>query len=150
MYGERVGAFHVLCDSAEEAERVKSQVRTIIRPMYSNPPAWGARLAATVFENPELMQEWAEDMKMMAKRIGDMRVELVAALKRAGSTRNWDHITKQIGMFSFTGLTKEQCAKMISEHAVYLTANGRISMAGLNMSNVDKVARAMHDVTTKY
>jgi len=150
MYGERVGALHILCDSAEEAERVRSQMRAIIRPMYSNPPAWGARLASTVFESPELMQEWAEDMKMMAKRIGDMRVALVEALKKAGSTRNWDHITKQIGMFSFTGLTKEQCAKMISEHAVYLTANGRISMAGLNMSNVDKVARAMHDVTTKY
>ena len=150
MYGERVGALHVLCASADEAARVKSQVQTIVRPMYSSPPAWGARLASTVFASPELTADWAADMRRMASRIGDMRAALVAALRRAGSPRNWDHITRQIGMFSFTGLTKPQCASMLRDHAVYLTANGRISMAGLNPSNVDKVARAMHQATTDY
>ena len=150
LYGERVGALHVLCGSADEAKRVRSQLEAIIRPMYSSPPAWGARLASTVFNSAELTQDWADDMKAMAGRIGSMRVALVDALARAGSTRNWSHITKQIGMFSFTGLTKEQCAAMIRDHAVYLTANGRISMAGLNNTNVDKVAAAIHHVTTHF
>ena len=103
-----------------------------------------------MFASAELTQDWADDMKCMAGRIGAMRVALVEALARAGSKRNWDHITKQIGMFSFTGLTKAQCDAMIREHAVYLTSNGRISMAGLNMTNVDKVAAAMHHVTTHF
>ena len=150
LYGERVGALHVLCGNADEARRVRSQLEAIIRPMYSNPPAWGARLASTVFGSEELMKDWVDDMKIMSDRISSMRHALVDALVRAGSTHNWDHITKQIGMFSFTGLTKPQCTAMIRDHAVYLTANGRISMAGLNHSNVDKVAAAMHHVTTHF
>ena len=106
LYGERVGALHVVCGNADEAKRVKSQLESIIRGMYSSPPAWGARLASTVFASAELTQDWADDMKCMAGRIGAMRVALVEALARAGSKRNWDHITKQIGMFSFTGFDK--------------------------------------------
>ena len=150
LYGERVGALHIVCGSADEARRVRSQLEASIRPMYSSPPAWGARLASTVFGSAELTQDWADDMRRMAGRIGAMRVALVEALGRAGSTRNWDHITKQIGMFSFTGLTKAQCEAMVRDHAVYLTANGRISMAGLNPANVDKVAAAIHHVTTHF
>jgi len=150
LYGERVGAAHVICADEEEAKRVKSQLETIIRPMYSNPPSWGARLAATVFGDPELMADWAREMKMMSGRIGEMRTKLVEALKKAGSTRDWEFIKKQIGMFSFTGLTKAQCDALIKEYAVYVTGNGRISMAGLNEHNVDYVAQAIHQVTLKY
>lgn len=150
LYGERVGALHVVCQNPQEAQRVKSQLQIIIRAMYSNPPAWGARLADQIFADRELTMLWRKEMAMMAGRIGEMRGKLVDALRVAGSKRDWEFIKKQIGMFSFTGMTKRQCQAITNEHAVYLTMNGRISMAGLNDTNVDKVAKAIHDVTTRY
>lgn len=150
LYGERVGALHVLCQNKKEATCVKSQLQLIIRAMYSNPPAWGARLANQIFADRELTQLWRSEMAMMAGRIGVMRGKLVQALKEAGSKKDWEFIKKQIGMFSFTGMSKPQCQAITREHAIYLTMNGRISMAGLNDTNVAKVARAIHDVTTRY
>ena len=151
LYGERVGALHVVCASAEEAARVGSQLQGIARAMYSSPPAWGARIAATVFAHPELVRAWAADVQHMAQRLGDTRAALVAALRRvSGSPCAWEHITRQTGMFAYTGLTTRQCAAMVREHAVYLTANGRISIAGLTPANVDRVACAIHRVTVDY
>uniref|UniRef100_A0A8R1DJ33 Aspartate aminotransferase n=1 Tax=Caenorhabditis japonica TaxID=281687 RepID=A0A8R1DJ33_CAEJA len=147
LYGERVGALSIVCDSAEEAERVGSQVKIIIRPMISMPPLHGARIASKILATPSLRQSWLEDLKMMADRIKAMRVALKEGLKKEGSTRDWEHITNQIGMFCFTGISQEQVQKLIKEHSIYLTNDGRISISGITTSNVEYLAKALHEVT---
>lgn len=147
LYGERVGAFSMICGSKEEADRVMSQIKIIVRPTYSNPPINGARIAHLILTDPELRQQWLKDVKGMAERIIGMRTRLRDGLKREGSTKNWQHITDQIGMFCFTGMTPEQVARLIKEFSVYLTKDGRISVAGISSNNVDYLAHAMHQVT---
>jgi len=147
LYGERAGAFTVVCSSTEEAARVESQVKIIVRPMYSNPPRHGARIAAEVLTNAALRAEWLVDVKGMADRIITMRTQLRDGLAKEGSSHNWQHITDQIGMFCFTGMTPEQVANITKKHSVYLTKDGRISMAGISSKNVGYLAAAMHDVT---
>uniref|UniRef100_A0A023FMK0 Aspartate aminotransferase n=1 Tax=Amblyomma cajennense TaxID=34607 RepID=A0A023FMK0_AMBCJ len=147
LYGERVGAFSMICGSKEEADRVMSQIKIIVRPTYSNPPIHGARIAHLILTDPELRQQWLKDVKGMADRIISMRTRLRDGLKREGSTKNWQHITDQIGMFCFTGMTPEQVARLIKEFSVYLTKDGRISVAGISSNNVDYLAHAMHQVT---
>lgn len=147
LYGERIGCFSVVAESTEEANKVLSQLKILARPMYSNPPLYGARLVTTVLNTPELNAQWLKDVKTMADRIIGMRTALVKGLADAGSSKNWAHITDQIGMFAFTGLNAEQSKRMASEHHVYLTLDGRISIAGLNSKNVNYVAQAIHSVT---
>lgn len=147
LYGERVGAFSLVCSSKEEADRVMSQVKIIVRPTYSNPPIHGARIAHLILTDQELRQQWLNDVKGMADRIITMRTRLREGLKREGSTRNWQHITDQIGMFCFTGMTPDQVARLTKEFSVYLTKDGRISVAGISSGNVDYLAHAMHQVT---
>jgi len=147
LYGQRTGLFSILCADADEAARVESQIKIIARAIWSNPPLHGARIIATVLGDPKLKAMWLDELKLMSGRITKMRQLLKDNLKKAGSTRNWDHITTQIGMFSFTGLTPEQCDRITKEHHVYLTRNGRISMAGVNSKNVAYLANAIHAVT---
>jgi len=147
LYGERAGAFTVQCKDKEEAARVESQIKIIVRPLYSNPPRHGARIAAEVMTNPALREEWMRDVKTMADRIIGMRTALREGLAKEGSSHNWQHITDQIGMFCFTGMTAEQVGNIIKDHSVYLTKDGRISMAGVTSGNVGHLAKAMHDVT---
>jgi len=147
LYGQRVGAMSVVCESSEEVKRVMSQLKLVARSSYSNPPAYGARLAHLVLSNPELNQMWLDEIKQMAGRIKSMRDQIVKKLKDNGSTKDWSHIAKQIGMFAYTGLNKEQVSKIIKEYSIYMTANGRISIAGLNTNNVDYVAKAMHEIS---
>lgn len=147
LYGERVGAFTVVCDSKEEADRVMSQIKILIRPMYSNPPIHGARIAARILTTPALRSEWLKEVKGMADRIISMRKQLREGLQKEGSTRNWQHITDQIGMFCFTGLNPTQVERLTKEFSVYLTKDGRISVAGLSSKNVGYLAKAMHEVT---
>nr|UDB72874.1 mitochondrial aspartate aminotransferase [Hemiscorpius lepturus] len=147
LYGERVGAVTLVCKDQEIAQRVMSQVKIIIRPTYSNPPIHGARIAALVLNDPELRKEWLHDVKGMADRIIGMRQKLKDGLKREGSTRNWQHITDQIGMFCYTGMNQEQVERLIKEFSIYLTKDGRISVAGVSSNNVDYLAYAMHQVT---
>jgi len=147
LYGERAGAFTVVAKDTEEASRVESQIKIIIRPLYSNPPRHGARIAAEVMTNPELRAEWLGDVKGMADRIITMRTKLREGLAREGSTKNWAHITDQIGMFCFTGMTQDQVAAITKDFSVYLTKDGRISVAGISSSNVDYLANAIHSVT---
>jgi len=147
LYGERAGAFTVVCSDKEEASRVESQVKIIVRPLYSNPPRHGARIAAEVMTNPELRAEWLVDVKTMADRIITMRTQLQEGLTNNGSSRNWQHITDQIGMFCFTGMTQDQVAAITKDFSVYLTKDGRISMAGITSKNVGYLAEAMHAVT---
>ena len=147
LYGERIGCFSTVCADSAEKEKVMSQVKIIARAIYSNPPIYGARVVSTVLNTPELNQQWLADVKTMADRIIDMRSALVSGLKKSGSTRDWSHITKQIGMFAFTGLSSEQCNRLARESHIYLTLDGRISLAGLNSKNVEYVAQSIHAVS---
>jgi len=137
LYGERVGALHVVSPDKETANRVKSQLSVLQRSEISNPPSHGARLASLILNDAGLFEEWKRDIRTMAGRIIDMRKELHRLLTEVLHTPgNWDHIVNQIGMFSFTGIKPEQSKRLIENSHIYLTGNGRISMAGLNSHNI--------------
>ncbi|KAI9340725.1 aspartate aminotransferase [Pilaira anomala] len=148
LYGERVGSFSIVCHDEQEKARVDSQLKIIIRPMYSNPPIHGAHIVSTVLNTPELKQEWLGEVKSMADRIITMRTQLRNHLENDfGSKKNWNHITDQIGMFCFSGMTPEQVNNIKNDWHVYLTQDGRISMAGISSANVKYLAEAIHNVT---
>lgn len=147
LYGERIGALSMVCQSADEADKVLSQLKILIRAAYSNPPIHGAHIVKTILSDEALEKQWYGECKGMADRIIRMRQLLVDNLKAAGSTADWSHVTSQIGMFAYSGLSKEQVEKLRYEHSIYMTADGRISMAGVTSSNVEYIAKAMHAVT---
>lgn len=147
LYGERAGAYSVICANKEEADRVISQIKILIRALYSNPPIHGARIVAEILNDAELRKIWLKDVKSMADRIIGVRTSLKDNLIRLGSKRSWDHITDQIGMFCFTGMTAENVERLGKDYSIYLTKDGRISMAGVTSNNVEYLAKAMHDVT---
>ena len=147
LYGERVGAFSIVCDSAEEKKKVDSQLKILVRPLYSNPPVHGARIAAEILTNEARNSQWLREVKGMADRIIKMRALLKQNLEQLGSKHNWNHITDQIGMFAYTGLTAEQMDKLAKEHSVYATKDGRISVAGITTGNVKRLAESIHKVT---
>lgn len=148
MYGERVGAIHFVTSNAAAAANVLSQVKIIVRTNYSSPPCHGARVAAAVLNDPELYAMWTEELAGMAHRINTMRTALVAALQANGTPGTWTHISTQQGMFAFTGLHPIQVDALTSRHHVFLTRDGRISIAGLNDANVGKLADAIKNVVT--
>jgi aspartate aminotransferase len=115
--------------------------------MYSNPPLHGARIVSTVLDDEELTADFITECKGMADRINSMRVALRDGLAAAGSTKDWSHITTQIGMFAYSGLNKEQVDRMREEYAIYCTGDGRISMAGVTSKNVEYLAKAIHEVS---
>ncbi|ODO05791.1 hypothetical protein I350_04852 [Cryptococcus amylolentus CBS 6273] len=143
LYGERVGAISFVCESEEERKRVDSQLKIIIRPLYSNPPVHGARLVTTILSDPTLNAEWLTEVKGMADRIIEMRERLYNKLVELDTPGEWGHIKSQIGMFSFTGLKAEQVDALAQKASIYLTRDGRISMAGLNAGNVDYFAESV-------
>jgi len=147
MYGERIGCFHVVCQ-AEHSESVRSQLKLIARPMYSNPPSYGARIVTTVIKDPELFQEWKDNLLTMSGRILQVRTLLFDELKKLGTPGDWSHIKNQIGMFTYTGLSEPQCERLINEFHVYLLNSGRISMAGINTHNVGYLAKSIHAVVS--
>ena len=147
LYGERVGALSVVCGNKAQKDRILSELLCIIRPMYSSPPRHGSSIVKTILSDASLTQQYYEECAGMAIRIQKMRKKLVKALQDAGSTHDWSHITGQIGMFAFTGLDEDMCRRLTNEFSIFLTTNGRISMAGLNDSNLDYVARAIHTVS---
>ena len=147
LYGERVGTLSVVCDSAEQVGKVMSQLKLIIRPMYSSPPIHGALIVNEVLGDDTLRAQYYTECAGMAQRIGEMRGRLRTELEAAGSKHDWSHVTNQIGMFAFTGLTKAMCDEITEKHAIFLTKDGRISIAGLNPGNVATVAKAIHDVS---
>jgi len=150
LYGQRAGAFHWVVapgsDSSDAVKRIASQLAILQRSEISNPPAYGARIASKVLNDPELFAQWEDDLRTMSGRIIEMRKALKGELDNLDTPGTWDHITSQIGMFSFTGLNEAQVKQMQDKHHVYMTKNGRISMAGLNTNNVQYVAKAMDDV----
>ncbi len=143
LYGERVGALSVVCTGDEEAARVLSQLKIMIRTNYSNPPTHGAQVVATVLADDTLRAMWEEELAGMRTRIKAMRSALVAALKTAGVTQDLGFVTEQLGMFSYSGLTAAQMQRLRSEFGVYGVDSGRICVAALNEGNLPVVAAAM-------
>ncbi|MEZ7827735.1 MAG: amino acid aminotransferase [Brachymonas denitrificans] len=146
LYGERVGALSVVCESKEEAARVLSQLKIVVRTNYSNPPTHGGTVVATVLNNPELRAQWEQELGEMRTRIKAMRQALVDGLKAAGVQRDMSFITKQIGMFSYSGLTKDQMVRLRNEFGVYGTDTGRMCVAALNSKNVAYVCESIAKV----
>jgi aromatic-amino-acid transaminase len=146
LYGERVGALSVLCQNKDEAARVLSQLKIVIRANYSNPPIHGAQVAATVLNTPELRALWEQELAGMRTRIKQMRGALVDKLKAVGVKRDMSFIAQQVGMFSYSGLTREQMVRLRNEFGVYGTDSGRICVAALNPRNLDYVAQSIAKV----
>jgi len=149
LYGQRVGALSVVADTPEEAKRVLSQLKVHIRPSYSNPPRHGARIVSKILSNEKKTDEFVEQCMGMAKRIDSMRVKLRNILEELGSSRSWEHITKQIGMFAYSGMSEDEVVALREKHHIYCTLDGRISMAGVTSKNVEYIARAIYDVTER-
>lgn len=143
LYGERVGALSVVASDKEEAARVLSQLKIVIRTNYSNPPTHGGAVVAAVLNNPELHALWEKELGEMRVRIKAMRQKLVDGLKAAGVQQDMSFITTQIGMFSYSGLSKDQMVRLRSEFGVYGTDTGRMCVAALNSKNIDYVCKAI-------
>ena len=146
LYGERVGALSVVCRSKEEAARVLSQLKRVIRTNYSNPPIHGAQVVALVLTTPALRALWEEELAGMRVRIRQMRVALQAKLTAAGMPQDMGFITRQQGMFSYSGLSKAQMQRLRAEFGIYGVDSGRICVAALNAGNIDATVAAMAKV----
>ena len=147
LYGERVGALSVVCESKEEMTRVLSQLKIVIRTNYSNPPTHGAQVVATVLTTPALRSMWEDELGEMRARIKKMRTSLQAKLQAAGVKQDVSFITRQNGMFSYSGLNKDQMQRLRQEFGIYGVDSGRICVAALNEGNIDAVVAAMAKVS---
>ena len=146
LYGERVGALSVVCADKEECARVLSQLKIVIRTNYSNPPIHGGAVVAAVLNDPSLRAQWEEELAGMRERIKTMRQQLVEGLKAAGVQRDMGFITSQIGMFSYSGLSKDQMVRLRNEFGVYGTDTGRMCVAALNSKNLAYVCASIAKV----
>jgi aromatic-amino-acid transaminase len=146
LYGERVGALSVLCASKAEADKVLSQLKIMIRTNYSNPPTHGGAVVAMVLGDAALRAQWEQELAEMRGRIKLMRTRLVEGLKAAGVKQDMGFITTQIGMFSYSGLSKDQMVRLRNEFGVYGTDTGRMCVAALNSQNIDYVCQAIAKV----
>lgn len=149
LYGQRVGALSIVAADEDEAKKVLSQMKMTIRPMYSNPPRHGAQLVKTILSDEKLTADFIDQCADMADRINAMRVELRSALEEGGADRSWEHITNQIGMFAYSGMTKEEVTALRDNCSIYCTLDGRISMAGVTSGNVDYIASSIKEVIKK-
>ncbi|AXF21182.1 aromatic amino acid aminotransferase [Burkholderia pyrrocinia] len=143
LYGERVGALSIITSSKEEATRVLSQLKRVIRTNYSNPPTHGGAVVAAVLASPELHAAWVQELGEMRDRIRAMRNGLVERLKASGTDRDFSFINAQRGMFSYSGLTAAQVDRLRDEFGIYAVGTGRICVAALNTRNLDVVANAV-------
>lgn len=146
LYGERVGALSIVSETKEESARVLSQLKRVIRTNYSNPPVHGAQVVATVLSTPELYNLWEEELSSMRVRIREMRALFVAKLKEAAPAYDMDFVMQQRGMFSYSGLTKEQVNRLREEFSIYAVDTGRICVAALNSRNIDYVVKSIASV----
>ncbi|PHM73372.1 aromatic amino acid transaminase [Xenorhabdus kozodoii] len=147
LYGERVGGLSVICDDAKVAKRVLGQLKATVRRIYSSPPNFGAQIVARVLSTPELKNQWLGEVEHMRLRILEMRTVLVNALQQALPEKNFDHLLKQRGMFSYTGFSQAQVDRLREEFGVYLVGSGRVCMAGVNHHNVQRIAEAFAAVS---
>lgn len=146
LYGERVGALSIVSHDAAEAGRVLSQVKRVIRTNYSNPASHGGYTVATVLTTPDLRALWEQELAQMRERIKTMRRQLVARVRELRSDFDLSFVIRQRGMFSYSGLTREQVQRLRAEHSVYAIDSGRICVAALNSRNIDYAARAIASV----
>lgn len=146
LYNERVGALTLVANSAAAADAALSQIKTIIRVIYSNPPAHGAKIVTTILNSAELRAEWETELAATRGRIREMRRRFVAELAALGAARDFSFIEQQNGMFSFTGLTRDQVRSLRQQYAIYMVDSGRINVAGLTSSNLSAVCEAIADV----
>ena len=143
LYGERIGALTVVTQSASEAAVVLTQIKSVIRANYSNPPSHGARIVERVLSDPAKYQQWLGELTQMRTRIRTMRKMLADEMARIGAKRDFSFVTRQNGMFSFTGLSPEQIDRLAAEYGIYAVRNGRICICGLNTKNVEYVAKSI-------
>jgi aspartate aminotransferase/aromatic-amino-acid transaminase len=146
LYNERAGALTLVADSEEVALRAFSQLKICIRTNYSNPPAHGGLIVMTVLNDPELRALWLREVKNMSARINGMRALFVRTLKAKGVTRDFSFITRQKGMFSFSGLNREQVEMLREKHAIYVVGSGRINVAAMTSGNMERLCEAIADV----
>ena len=146
LYGERVGALSIITASKDESARVQSQIKRLIRSNYSNPPTHGGAIVSAVLASQELRQIWEAELAEMRDRIKTMRISLIDKLKAKGVAQDFSFIIKQRGMFSYTGLSAEQVARLQNEFGIYAISTGRICVAALNTKNIDYVAGAIATV----
>lgn len=147
LYGERIGALHLVLPNSVQTSGAFRKLQRLIRAEISNAPRFGAKIVETVLKDAELRAMWHKDLDTMSSRIKTMRSLLRQKLENLGSQRNWSHLTTQIGMFAYTGLSEAEVQHLRDEHHVFLMKSGRASISGLNMDNIDLVASAMHVVT---
>jgi aromatic-amino-acid transaminase len=146
LYGERVGALSVVTGSPEEAMRVLSQVKRLVRTNYSNPPTHGCQLVATVLASAQLRSLWDRELGAMRDRIKEMRKRLVEKIHARAPGTDFSFVLQQRGMFSYSGLTKDQVRRLREEKSIYTIDTGRICVAALTSKNVDYVADAIAEV----
>lgn len=147
LYSVRVGAATFMVNSDEEKNSILSQLRHSAACMYGQPPIHGSRIVEEIFQSQELKDEWEDELRMMHGRIYKMRQLLSKKLQETGSTRDWSHLLLQRGMFFYSGLSIEQCEKLINDHSIYVVKNGRLAVPGINDNNVDYLAHCLHQVT---
>ncbi|NGX57131.1 MAG: Aspartate aminotransferase [Chlamydiae bacterium] len=146
LYGERIGLLAFFVDSADTVKKLASQIKSTVRGIYSSPPAHGARIVKTILQSPELTLEWKEELVNMRDRIIEMRKALVAELYSTKSSIDFSFIQNQRGLFSMTGLNREQVSLLRAEHGIYMPSNGRMNIAGVTSKNVKTVAEAFNEV----
>ncbi len=146
LYNERIGAITVVSENADRSATVFSQLKIAVRANYSNPPAHGAKIVETVLSDASLRAEWIAEVGEMRARIKEMRQAMVSKLKDLGVSQDFSFINEQNGMFSFSGLNKEQVARLKSEFGVYVVGSGRINVAGITTHNIDGMCKAIAGV----
>ena len=147
LYGERTGSISIVTESSHQLGAIESQLKKLIRPMYSNPPIHGSRIVETIFSDENLLQEWLKDLDSVVGRLNVVRDKLYQKLDK--TNYNWDHLLKQRGMFIYTGLSAEQVIELREKYSVYATEDGRFSISGVNENNVDYLADAINQVIRK-
>ncbi len=147
LYGERVGAMTLVARSAEAAAAGLSHVKVCVRSNYSNPPRHGGAIVTAVLDDPALRASWEQELGAMRDRIRGMRELFVRKLDEKGIDRDFSHITQQTGMFSFSGLTPMQVDRLRNEFSIYIVGSGRINVAGMTESNMDRLCEAIKTVS---
>ncbi|WMY95121.1 MAG: amino acid aminotransferase [Arsenophonus sp.] len=146
LYNERVGACTIIASDSNQADYILSQMQSIVRCNYSNPPFHGAAIVTSILSNETLKNEWIEELTIMRQRIQRMRQLLVNTLLEKGAKKDFSFISKQNGMFSFSGLTESQVIKLREKYAIYMVHSGRINVSGLILENIVPLCKAIIDV----
>lgn len=147
LYGERTGSISIVTESKDHSTAIESQLKKLIRPMYSSPPIHGSKIVETIFADQTLLKEWLGDLDQVVSRLNTVRDKLYQKLDK--SIYNWDHLLKQRGMFIYTGLSAKQVIHLRENYSVYATEDGRFSISGVNEKNVDYLANAINEVIKK-